>query len=199
MIRPDPTAYSDPRDKQLVWSLGSLNPSIAAFPHRIVENSFENLTEWCKVVGVKGATWQLQPIFELSGEYFTREIYSPDMLHFWETSENQAHLPVMMNADLEFPMIVSARTAPSVLQKIWDHPVRDYYSYLEHLAVWIESLEWAYVPLEYENGFALVVAGKSQRGWITEFDRLLTLRHETVFELSRLNDRFHLTGPVQWG
>ena len=114
-------------------------------------------------------------------------------------SENQAHLPVMMNADLEFPMIVSARTAPSVLQKIWDHPVRDYYSYLEHLAVWIESLEWAYVPLEYENGFALVVAGKSQRGWITEFDRLLTLRHETVFELSRLNDRFHWTGPVQWG
>lgn len=192
-----PLTLSDPNDQQLVGAFGSLSPSIAAFPHRIVENTFENLTEWCKVVGASAAPWRIQPAFESNGDHFTRETYTPEMLHVWQTRQNQIHLPVMMNADLEFPLLVSARTSPSLLRKMWDHPVRDYYSYIEHLAIWIEPLGWAYVPLECENEFALLVAGNAQKPWITEFACSFALRQKTIFELSPANDRFRWDGPVQ--
>jgi hypothetical protein len=192
-----PLTFANPADRQLIWAFGSLNPSIAAFPHRIVENTFENLTEWCKVVGANAAPWRIEPAFESSGGPFKRETYIPEMLHLWDTGENQAQLPAMMNADIEFPLLIAAGTAPDVLQKMWDHPIGDYYSYIEHLAAWIESLEWAYVPLEYENHFAMLVAGKAQTVWITEVDRRFASRHRTVFGLSPVNDRFRWDGPVQ--
>ena len=193
----NPLTFARPADRQLVWAFGSLKPSIAEFPHLIIENSFEMLAEWCAVIDAKAAPWRTQAAFELNGEPFTRDTYTPEMLHLWDTSENQTLLPTMMNSDLEFPLLLPTRTSPDVLRKMWEHPTNDYYSYIVHLALWIDSLTWAYVPLEYENEFAMLVVGKVQSEWIAEIERRLTLKHKACFSLASANNRFHWAGPVR--
>jgi hypothetical protein len=188
----------DSPDRELVWAFGSLSPRIAAFPHCIFESTPKALGQCCSVVEAVAAPWRTEVVFEANGEYFIRYTYTPEMVHLWEVPQNQTVLPKLMYSDLEFSLLVSAGTSPQILRQTWEHPIDDYYSHMDQLPQWIDSLGWAYISLEYENRFAMLVTPKSKGHWVSEIERRLASEKIPPFHLIAEDHGVRWDGPWQF-
>jgi len=64
----------------------------------------------------------------------------------------------------------------------------DYEFYVDRLADWMEMLEWALVPLEYEGAFVMVVASHDRATVIRRIELELAAKGHPAFHIQRKSD-----------
>ncbi len=188
-----PEAESTPADRKLVEAFGSLNPAVAGLPHLVFPNTRDHFRRcMARLRGTPGV-WELQVPHDVGGVAFVREDYGPEDFHLWGLRENQQAVERMRNTHLEFQMVMDAGVPVDVLREMAAHPVKDYYSYLEHLPGWMGRLGWAYVALEPEGEMALLVVEPGRSGVVDRVGLELAAQAEGVFRLIRAGGRHHWT------
>jgi hypothetical protein len=169
--------------RELVWAFGSRRPSLARFPHCVFRNTDESFNVVRQTVGVPLGIWNVLPPFGDTPPIDPQGDHRRVSFAMWAEKSNQECLLRSRTIHNELCLITAADAPPQALQKIDEHPVHDYYSYLEHLPLWLPELGWAWVGLEVEFEFALLVASHEKRDWLTQIHAALEAAGADPFQV----------------
>lgn len=184
-------ASAGPGETELIYAVGSDAAPILQCPHLFFENTELALETVAKVLDTKvGLFMQLVPF----GVDYDADPY--EHFHMWSLPENQGAAMEMRNSHLEFNMAVSVDVPTWALKQVDEHPIHDYYSYMEFMPNWISNLKWAYIPLEYENWFAIFVAAPERHELIIRVESGLKSIGVQCFSAKQVGSRFIWDGPL---
>jgi len=195
-------------DGLILSDFGSLNPSIAQFPHTIFKASRVAIEFVFEIVNAKGGIWGTELKFHVNGkEYECDEWPIVQDFRLWELPQNQIFLLESgwgLVSLLDFTMVIGAKSDPSLLEEIGvassffgKRPTFDWQADFENLPLWLDRLGWAYVSLKLgENDHALFVARKGGEQLCKALQAHLFAAGYKSAKLRRSQERVHWDGPM---
>lgn len=199
--------WSD-EDRLIAADFLTTEPPLADYPHLIFKAARSTLELTLRVVNAKGGLWCQPPPFDANGKETIAQEWSV-VQHFrlWEQSRNQEHL---LNTGwgiltaTEFTMVIAANTQPELLAEMasastcfGEHPTFDWRKDFESLALWVDRLGWAYVPLKHgEHDHALFLTRKNDKQWGEALQMHLFSAGCESARLRRIQERIHWDGPM---
>jgi hypothetical protein len=195
-----------PNERQLCLSFGSADPRIVRLPHCVVRHGVDAVAAILETVGARPGIWGEEPLVDAKGEPFL----APDdgrlvqEFRLWALPANQAEVRRYAEErrnTSKFTMLIAAEAAVEVLAKAYDEigacDLSDYYHYIDRLADWIDELEWAYVPLEYDAQFALFVAASNRQDIVRRVEHAFSQRDQLAFRIAQSDAGWDWSGPFQ--
>lgn len=176
--------------RRVFLALGTLRPPIGQYPHIVCRNTPTALRQIIQVLNCSIGVWGDRPLVDSHGRPYVEPADSKviDEFVLFELPQNQEYaLRRQAYGKHGFSVVISARTPPSVIDRMW-RPFEGldelpYYQGINQLPQWIDSLGWAYVPLEYEYDYALFVMAKAYTECLNSIRAAMAAANEDVWHI----------------
>lgn len=190
-------------DQQLLYAFRSFSPPFASRKHILARTTDTSLRALMHAVGESGGVIgdPYHIPFDEAGNrdiesVFDRAVFS-ERFKRWATSQNQELLYSCSDRfDDGFMAIVPADTAPEVVFQLAQLDLQDHSQCQETFLQLLPELRWIFVLLRPAGLFGILIPYQNHNNLLSRVESRLRMHKQTVFRITKANDRFYWRGPT---